>query len=157
MSTSHLWTRDNLHSIRKRGYQLSVSVWAGIVRGIVVVVQHDGAPAHHVEDVQQWLNATYPERWNGQMAWPPRSPDLNSDVSFPVAAPEGERLRGHTRTIEDLVTRLRAPVTTVDANMLVHVRENAVCLETNGDRFEHLLLTTRRPRSDHLTLTCSLS
>jgi hypothetical protein len=48
------------------------------------------------------------------------------------------------RTIEDLVVRLQAAVTTVDANMLRRVRENAVrrtavCLEMDGGRLEHLL------------------
>jgi hypothetical protein len=48
------------------------------------------------------------------------------------------------RTIEDLVQRLQAGVTTVDAHMLRRVRENAVrrtavCLEMDGGRFEHLL------------------
>jgi hypothetical protein len=35
---SHPWTRDNPLAIRERGYQVcfSVSVWAGIIRGIVV-------------------------------------------------------------------------------------------------------------------------
>jgi hypothetical protein len=47
-------------------------------------------------------------------------------------------------TIEDVVARLQAAVTTVDANMLGHIRENAVrhtavCLEMDGRRFEHLL------------------
>jgi hypothetical protein len=34
----HLWARDNRHAIRERGYQVRfvVSVWAGIVRDIVV-------------------------------------------------------------------------------------------------------------------------
>jgi hypothetical protein len=27
---------------------------------------HDGVPAHYGEDIQQWLNATYPERWIGR-------------------------------------------------------------------------------------------
>jgi hypothetical protein len=48
------------------------------------------------------------------------------------------------RTIEDPVAGLKAPVTAVDANLLRHVRENAVrrtavCLEMGGGRFEHLL------------------
>jgi hypothetical protein len=48
------------------------------------------------------------------------------------------------RTIEDLVEKLKAAVTTVDANMLRRVRENAVwrtavCLEMDGGCFEHLL------------------
>jgi hypothetical protein len=48
------------------------------------------------------------------------------------------------RTIEHLVARIRAAVTTVDANMSRRVRENSVrrmvvCLEMDEDRFEHLL------------------
>jgi hypothetical protein len=48
------------------------------------------------------------------------------------------------RTIDDLVARLQAAVTTVDANMLRHVQENAVWrtaiyLEMNRGHFEHLL------------------
>jgi hypothetical protein len=48
------------------------------------------------------------------------------------------------RTIEDLVERLQAAMTSVDANMLRRVRENvlrrsAVCLEMEGGRFERLL------------------
>jgi hypothetical protein len=48
------------------------------------------------------------------------------------------------RTIEDLVARLQAAATSVDANMLRCVRENAVrrtavCLEMYGGRFENLM------------------
>jgi hypothetical protein len=34
---------------------------------------------------------------------------------------------------EDLVAILQAAVRTVDANMLCHVRENAVCLEMDAE------------------------
>jgi hypothetical protein len=38
VNNRHLWARDNPHSIRERRYQVrfSVSIWAGIVGGIVV-------------------------------------------------------------------------------------------------------------------------
>jgi hypothetical protein len=42
---------------------------------------HDGAPCHYPLIVREWLNNNFPERWigrNGPVAWPPRSPDLNS-------------------------------------------------------------------------------
>jgi hypothetical protein len=86
--------------------------------------QHDGAPAHYEEDVRQWLNATYPGRWigrGGPTAWPPRSPDIT---------PMYFLLWGHLKeqvyavppmTIEDLVARHQAAVTTVDAIMLRRV------------------------------------
>jgi hypothetical protein len=49
-----------------------------------------------------------------------------------------------SRTIEDLVGRLQAAVTTVDTNLLRRVRENAVrrtavYLEMDGGCFERLL------------------
>ena len=41
--------------------------------------QHDGAPAHFVLDVKEYLNNVFPNRWigrSGPVQWPPRSPDL---------------------------------------------------------------------------------
>jgi hypothetical protein len=109
--------------------------------------QQDGTPEHYGEDFRQWLNDTYPGRWighGGPIAWPPQSPDL-TPVDFFVWG----NLKEHVylvphRTIEDLVGRLQEAVTMVDANMLRRVRENAVrrtavCLETDGGRFDHLL------------------
>jgi hypothetical protein len=183
---SHLWARDNPHAIRKRGYQVrfSVSVWAGISWDIVLGpyllpdrltanlyrdflenvlpglledvplavrqklwFQHDGTPAHFGEDVRQWLNATYPGRWircGGPIAWRPQSPDLTS------MAP---------RAVEVLVARLQAAVTTVDANRLRHVRDNAVRrtgLPLNGRRpLRTPIVTTRRPWFYHL-IACAI-
>ncbi|EZA47877.1 hypothetical protein X777_15252, partial [Ooceraea biroi] len=40
----------------------------------------DGAPAHFSQEVQEFLNNTFPNRWigrGGPVAWPPKSPDLN--------------------------------------------------------------------------------
>lgn len=41
--------------------------------------QHDGDPPHYGENVREWLDTTYPERWIGEAgptAWPPQSLDL---------------------------------------------------------------------------------
>jgi hypothetical protein len=64
------------------------------------------------------------------------------------------------RTIEDLVAKLQAAVTTVDANMLRYVRQNAarrtaVGLEIDGGRWEQPIGTTRRPWFDHL-MACAV-
>jgi hypothetical protein len=80
-------------------------------------------------NVRQWLNATYPERWTGRgelIAWPRRSPDI-----IPTDFLLWGHLKEHVytvplRTNEDLVARLQAAVTTTVANMLGHVRQNAV-------------------------------
>jgi hypothetical protein len=49
-----------------------------------------------------------------------------------------------TRTNENLLARFQAAATTVDANTLRRVvgkamRDTTVCLEMDGNRFEHLL------------------
>jgi hypothetical protein len=106
-------------------------------------------------------------RWSSSALWGRgkagyRTP--NARLLAPDPTPMDFFLWGHLkeyvyavppRTVEDLTARLQAAVTTVEANMLRCVRENAarrnaVYFETNGGRFEHLLLTTRHPRSDHL-------
>ncbi|KAG8303110.1 hypothetical protein J6590_108196 [Homalodisca vitripennis] len=41
--------------------------------------QQNGAPPHYLTDVRDFLNGRFPGRWigrSGQIAWPPRSPDL---------------------------------------------------------------------------------
>ncbi|GBM05154.1 hypothetical protein AVEN_197716-1 [Araneus ventricosus] len=46
----------------------------------VMWFQQDGAPAHYVRDVRNYLDITFPNRWigrGGPVAWPPRSPDLS--------------------------------------------------------------------------------
>jgi hypothetical protein len=108
--------------------------------------QQDGAPAHYGEDVRQWLKATFPGRWigsGGTISWLPLSPELTPMIFFPVGAPEEPSLRSPSQDFEDLVASLQETVTTVDANMLRRVRENAVrrtavCLEMDRGRFEHL-------------------
>jgi hypothetical protein len=41
--------------------------------------QQDGAPAHYLEEVREYINTRFPGRWIARaapIAWPPRSPDL---------------------------------------------------------------------------------
>jgi hypothetical protein len=66
------------------------------------------------------------------------------------------------RTIEDLVARIQAAVATADAETSRRVREKsvrrtAICLQTDGGRFEHLLyLRGTRDLIISLTVTCIL-
>jgi hypothetical protein len=79
---------------------------------------------HYGEDFRQWLKATYA----GKVEWTSK-PDYvafsvagsNSNGFFPVGK---EVYAVPSWTIEDLVARLQTAVTTVDANMLLRVREN---------------------------------
>jgi len=44
-----------------------------------LIFQQDGAPPHWGSFVRWFLDATYPNRWNGRdgpTPWPPRSPDI---------------------------------------------------------------------------------
>jgi hypothetical protein len=50
-----------------------------LAKRMLMVFQHDGAPAHYSRLVTHHLNLTFPERWighGGHVQWPPRSPDL---------------------------------------------------------------------------------
>jgi hypothetical protein len=41
--------------------------------------QQDAAPPHYLEEVREYLNTRFPDRWIGRaapIAWPPRSPHL---------------------------------------------------------------------------------
>lgn len=44
-----------------------------------IIFQHDGAPPHYSNNVRNFLNTTFGDRWigrGGPHPWPPRSPDL---------------------------------------------------------------------------------
>jgi len=44
-----------------------------------IIFQQDGAPPHRGSHVRWFLDATFPNRWNGRdgpTPWPPRSPDI---------------------------------------------------------------------------------
>jgi hypothetical protein len=92
-------------------------VLLGLLEDVPLAVrQHDKAPVHCGEDVQQWLNTTYPGRWigcQGPIAWPPWLLDLTLMDFF---------LWGHLKehiyavppsTIENLMARMQAVVTAV--------------------------------------------
>jgi hypothetical protein len=83
--------------------------------------KHDGAPAHYGEDIRQCLKATHTGRWigrGGPISWPPRLPDL-TPMDFFLWEQLKEQVHAvPPRTIKDLVTRLQAALTTVEANML---------------------------------------
>jgi hypothetical protein len=82
--------------------------------------QHDRAPAHYGEVIQQRLNATYPGSWigrSGPIVWPHRLSDLTPVDFFMWGRPREHVYAVLVRSVEDLVARIQAAVITVDANM----------------------------------------
>lgn len=73
--------------------------------------QQDGAPAHYVHIIRQFLNHRYQNRWIGRagpVLWPPRSPDLNPlDFYFWGYAKNAVFSEAPT-TLEDMKVRIRA-------------------------------------------------
>lgn len=111
----------------------------------VMWFQHDGAPAHFGEIVQDYLNDAYPERWigrGGPVSWPARSPDLTPLDFF---------LWGHMkqlvyRTEIELVARIveAAAVIQEDGHVLEGVRRSIIerlrlCNRHEGRHFEQFL------------------
>ncbi|XP_036145604.1 uncharacterized protein LOC118646565 [Monomorium pharaonis] len=107
--------------------------------------QQDGAPPHNIRRVREYLNAQFPGRWfgaGGPLRWPPRSPDLSPLDFFLWGYLKEKVYAKQPENVEEVVARLHAAVATVDAEMLLHVRNEAVrrahaCLEANGEQFEH--------------------
>jgi hypothetical protein len=101
---------------------------------------HDGAPAHSVRGVKNWLDANLENRWigrNGPVLWPARSPDINPCDFF---------LWGHLKQIV-----YETPVNTVEELTAESIRRNSdmleasmarraqACIDNGGRHFEHLI------------------
>jgi hypothetical protein len=65
----------------------------------------DGAPAHWAKPVRSWLDEKFPNRWigrGGEIAWPPRSPDLTPPDFFLWGVLKERVYQLKARTIADL-------------------------------------------------------
>lgn len=115
----------------------------------VMWFQHDGAPAHFGNNVQDHLNNTFGDRWigrGGPVAWPARSPDLT---------PLDFYLWGHMKSLVystevesemDLVARIVAAAAVIqeDVQVFEAVRRSMdqrfrLCNRNEGQHFENLL------------------
>jgi hypothetical protein len=110
--------------------------------------QQDGASAHYANEVRNFLNITFPNKWigrGGPVEWPARSPDLNPLDFF---------LRGYIKSkiytdtepvnIEDLKNKIRNACEMISPENLWNVQNEFririnKCFEVNGEHFEHLL------------------
>lgn len=107
----------------------------------------DGAPAHNSRIVMNYLTQRFGNRWigtRGPIAWPPRSPDL-TPLDFFLWGYIKDKV--YVRTYDN-VDELRERVIQAFRDIprrILHkavqstIRRSYLCLENNGQVFEHLL------------------
>lgn len=109
--------------------------------------QQDGAPAHYSQDVRNYLNYAFPDKWigrGGPINWPARSPDLNKLDFFLWGYVKGHVYNTAPTTREEMKTRIRNCFRTVDGAMLQRVNiafmeRLPLCIRENGGYIEQLL------------------
>lgn len=107
---------------------------------------HDGAPPHYAHHVRDYLDQTYPNRWigrGGNISWPARSPDLTPCDFFLWGYVKEQVYVIPPTTIEEMKNRIRNVFYKITTQTLLDVMENnqrrlQLCIEQNGNTFEHL-------------------
>lgn len=111
-----------------------------------IIYQHDGAPAHRSRDAVDWLNDNIPQwiGFNGEIKWPPRSPDLTPLDFFVWPYIKHKVYQMAPETMEDLKECVINAFNTITPNMLQNVHANILkrlrmCLAVDGNHIEQLL------------------
>lgn len=108
--------------------------------------QHDGCPAHFAENVRQYLNIRFPNRWIGRgsiFPWPPRSPDLTVLDFYLWGKLKDMVFATRPTTRDDMIERIREavqsiPVAEIETAVLSTRQRLIDCIENDGRHFEHL-------------------
>lgn len=110
---------------------------------------HDGAPAHFSRNVRDHLDIIYPNRWigrNGPIAWPARTPDLNSCDFFLWGHMKSVVYRTPVINAADLQQRIMTVADSIrnDVEILASVRGSLMrraraCIRADGAHFEQFL------------------
>lgn len=109
--------------------------------------QMDGAPAHSSHEVYRELTNIFEDRWigrNGPSLWPPRSPDLTPLDFYLWGQIKNEVYASPVQNKEQLIARVRDGFRNLNAEQVRKAtttelrRRIMICLERNGDHFEHL-------------------
>jgi hypothetical protein len=115
--------------LRKRGIDIQ-NVW----------FQQDGATAHTAAASMTVLRTLFPHRIIsrfGDLAWPPRSPDLSTCDFFLWGYLKARVYQTKPRTLDELKDSIRREVEVISEEMLARVVTNfterlALCVEQNG-------------------------
>jgi hypothetical protein len=105
---------------------------------------HDGAPAHWSKQVRGWLDEKFPHRWigrGGEIAWPPRSPDLTPPDFFLWGVLKDRVYARKPRTIEQLKNAIIEEIAAVPVELCQKVcrsvySRTAKCIDLNGAQTE---------------------
>lgn len=109
--------------------------------------QQDGAAPHFAVIVREFLNNQYNGRWigrRGSVEWPPNSPDLTSPDFFLWGYVKNVVFQQRPTTREDMMERIRRACAAIPRETLLRTvssfeRRVNLCLQANGQIFEHLL------------------
>ena len=102
--------------------------------------QQDGATCHTANTTMDYLRRKFPGRVvskNGDIDWPPRSPDLTPPDFFLWGFLKSRVYANKPKTIEDLKDNIRTTMAAISPEMLVNVMENAkkrahYCISNKG-------------------------
>ncbi|KAJ3661413.1 hypothetical protein Zmor_005808 [Zophobas morio] len=109
--------------------------------------QQDGAPAHKTMENLRYLQEFYGDRiisQNLNPEWPARSPDL-TPLDYSIFGWMKDNIYKHRlHTLEELMDAIIHCCQNIDVVMLENIFENkkrrvALCLQQNGEHFQHLL------------------
>lgn len=106
--------------------------------------QQDGATAHTARASLEFLREFYDDRLVSQGLWPARSPDLTPCDYFLFGHIKNNVFKNRLHTIDELQEAIEREIRNVTVDQLQNVFENMkrrvhVCLEAQGNHFEHLL------------------
>lgn len=109
--------------------------------------QQDGAPAHNSTLVKNFLDNQFPNQWignRGVVLWPARSPDLTPMDYYLWGHLKNKIYREQITSPEDLRIKIMNAFTNLRQRCISRAVGNVkrrirLCIERNGDVFEHML------------------
>lgn len=113
-----------------------------------IIYQMDGAPCHSTIQVINYLNENYAEvvGRNGNIRWPPRSPDLTPLVDYFLWGTLKDKVyKNKPQDVDDLRNRIREEIQNTNESAAVRdaLRKLEViyttCIAQNGGHIAHLL------------------
>lgn len=106
--------------------------------------QQDGATAHTARTTIQFLQEFYGDRIISQERWPPRSPDLTPLDFFLFGYLKNNVFKRRLHNLAELQAAIEFEIGNITNETLQNVFENLkrrsnICLQNNGQHFQHFL------------------